>query len=771
MRTFRRIARTSVVLLSLILTPSAPGEDPILDLVNRVSLDQYQVYQVDIQNMGLGLYGGPAYNQGSRNRDGWRSGGTLGNQEACLYLSDQFTAMGLTTTIQGNYRNVVGELTGVTNPRNVYIIGGHYDTTSSGEYPGGDDNASGTAGVVEAARILSRYRFDATLRFIGFNAEEDWMWGSQDYVNKVLVPGGDNVLGVINLDMILRPAWDSQPTLPIDLELETANTAKNVAWVNVFRTAATKYVPLLPIDPTAPHTEYWDAGDQGPFISAGYPAIMVIDNGANEIWSGQANAYYHSPNDASDKLANNPKSPSGVTYDYDFAANVVRASVATLAGQAKLVETHVAGFKRFLTLDANDAEHVEEFTILDPQSQVATDYLVIANHRNALTYDVNSVIYRWDGASFVEFQSIPTKGAADAECFSIDGDTFLAVANMYDGTTHNLDSKIYQWDGTRFVEFQSVPTQGASDMEFFAFEGGAYLAVANLYDDVTHNLASKIYQWDGTAFVEFQTIPTNAGGGWEFFESGGEIYLAVANCCTGATYKANSMIYRWNGSLFVGFQTVPTVGAVDWKFFTIDDAAYLAVANSYDGVTRDVASTIYKWNGYFFASYQSIPTHGAGELEFLSLSGQSYLAVANEGGNTTIFRWNGTRFVEFESLNTGGAGSLASFVLDGVPCLAAAGASDGAAVILYRFDGPYTGNLDGDDDVDLGDYATLAAAWRTRQGQSLWDESCDLSVPADNVIDARDLSVLAGRWLKKPPMASLTVSPSTTESVGPYPPR
>lgn len=44
--------------------------DLVLDVVNEVSVDQYRAYQVDIQNMGLGLYGGPAYNQGARNRDG-----------------------------------------------------------------------------------------------------------------------------------------------------------------------------------------------------------------------------------------------------------------------------------------------------------------------------------------------------------------------------------------------------------------------------------------------------------------------------------------------------------------------------------------------------------------------------------------------------------------------------------------------------------------------------------------------------------------------------
>jgi len=771
MRTFKRTAGTCIVLLLSILARPGICDDMVLDVVNKVSVDQYRVYQVDIENMGLGLYGGAAYDQGNRNRDGWREGGTLGNQEASLYLADQFLAMGLATMIQGAYRNVVAELPGVRTPGNIYIVGGHYDTTRSGEYPGGDDNASGTAGVVEAARVLSQYRFNATLRFIGFNAEEDWMWGSQDYVDKVLVPNGENVLGVINLDMILRPAWDSRPTWPIDLELETGKSARNFAWVDVFKKAVAAYAPSLVIDPAAPFTDYWDAGDQGPFIAAEYPTLLAIDNTAMEIWSGEANAYYHTSQDASDKLANSPASPSGVTYDYDFAADVVRATVATLAGQAGIVEKRIPGFLEYQALSTKDSEDLEFFTL------EGNCYLVAANMRDELTYNVDSKVYKWDGTSFIEYQSIPTHGASDAEFFTVDDDSYLAIANMYDGTTHNIDSTIYKWDGARFAEFQSIPAHGASALKFFLFEDNVYLAVANMYDDATHNLDSRIYRWDGAGFAEFQTIPTSAAGGWEFFVLDGRAYLAVANTCNGVTYNVDSKICRWNGSRFTGFQSIPTSGASDWRFFTLAGEPYLAVANSYDGVTHDVNSRIYKWNGTSFVPYQSIPTHGASDWESLTLAGDSYLVVANAGGNapqnadSRVYRWNGTRFVEFASLPAYGVCDWESFSLGGSHYLAASGASDGTTSTIYRYHGPYTGNFDDDGDVDLHDYAAFAAAWRARQGQSGWNEGCDISVPADNVIDLRDLAVLADNWLKKPSLATLTVLPPTPEPQSPYPKR
>ena len=325
-----------IALLFILLPVAAPiSANTIPHLVSQVSQSQYQTYRQAIENSGLGLYDSN-YNQGYRNRDGWAGGGSLGNQEAALYLANEFTNMGLDVTVQGNYNNVVAELKGTATAEKIYIVGGHYDTAGSGERPGGDDNASGTAGVLEAARILSQYNFESTIRFIGFNAEEDWMRGSQDYVDNVVTANNENIAGMINLDMILRPAWDDDPAQFEDLDLGTANTALCLDWANTFITAAHTYAPSLYIDSSTPFTDYWYAGDQAPFIEAGFPAFVAEENTTGEIWSG-SNAYYHLSEDAADGLANNPLSPSGVTYDYVFATDVVRTTVAMLAQEAVFV--------------------------------------------------------------------------------------------------------------------------------------------------------------------------------------------------------------------------------------------------------------------------------------------------------------------------------------------------------------------------------------------------------------------------------------------------
>jgi len=310
------------------------------DAVQQVSESQYRTYQVTIQDMGLGLYGGPAYDQGYRNR--YNTGGSatasLGFQEATLYLTDQFDAMGLDVSTQGDYANVVGELTGTETPENIFIVAGHYDHPQADfTAPGGDDNASGTAGVLEAARVLSPYRFESTIRFIAFGGEEGWMLGAKDYLSKVVQPNNENVVGMLNMDMILRPGWDSDPNAVIDLDVSTGASPACQAWASKYMIAGATYAPSLVFDSRNPQTDDWYPGDQGPFIELGYPGLMIAENNAQEIWYLGAHDYYHTAGDATDRGANDPDNGSGVVYDYPFATDVVRTTVGMIAEEARIV--------------------------------------------------------------------------------------------------------------------------------------------------------------------------------------------------------------------------------------------------------------------------------------------------------------------------------------------------------------------------------------------------------------------------------------------------
>jgi hypothetical protein len=125
------------------------------------------------------------------------------------WIKGYFENYGLSVEIQdfpmGGYTcsdNVIATLTGYVHPDEYVIIGGHYDSFTGGsQEPGADDNASGTAGVMEVARILSQFEFERSIVFCAFSGEEYGLYGSEAYAARA-EELGMNILGYFNLDMI-----------------------------------------------------------------------------------------------------------------------------------------------------------------------------------------------------------------------------------------------------------------------------------------------------------------------------------------------------------------------------------------------------------------------------------------------------------------------------------------------------------------------------------------------------------------------------------------
>jgi Zn-dependent M28 family amino/carboxypeptidase len=107
-----------------------------------------------------------------------------------------------TITDEGTSQNVIGTLEGTDPDQGIVYVGGHYDSVSLS--PGANDDASGVAATLEAARVLSTkgHRTKATLKFIAFGAEEIGLDGSYWYVAENEVEVSTMGLGMINLDMI-----------------------------------------------------------------------------------------------------------------------------------------------------------------------------------------------------------------------------------------------------------------------------------------------------------------------------------------------------------------------------------------------------------------------------------------------------------------------------------------------------------------------------------------------------------------------------------------
>lgn len=137
---------------------------------------------------------------------GPRYTGTKGCAQAAYYLYNEFTKMELWTQFHPwefwGYKctNVVATLNG-TDPSSdgIIIFSAHFDTTEGSL--GADDDGSGVAAVLAAARIMSTRTFPHTIQFIALSGEEVGTYGSFMYA-RMAHARGDNIIAVINADMV-----------------------------------------------------------------------------------------------------------------------------------------------------------------------------------------------------------------------------------------------------------------------------------------------------------------------------------------------------------------------------------------------------------------------------------------------------------------------------------------------------------------------------------------------------------------------------------------
>lgn len=103
--------------------------------------------------------------------------------------------------------NVMAIQRGTRYPNRYVIMSGDIDSRVSDplngtdDSPGANDNATGMAGVMEAARVLSKYKFPVSIIYVGLSGEEQGLFGGQHLAQKALDEGWE-ILGVLNNDMI-----------------------------------------------------------------------------------------------------------------------------------------------------------------------------------------------------------------------------------------------------------------------------------------------------------------------------------------------------------------------------------------------------------------------------------------------------------------------------------------------------------------------------------------------------------------------------------------
>jgi hypothetical protein len=223
-------------------------------------------------------------------------------------LDEVVLADGKTLNVVADKRGTAGDADKVT------LLAAHLDTarfSASGQEdltapaPGINDNSSGSAGVLEMARVLKDVETRRDLRFILFGGQEQGLCGSRQYVQQLDGAGRARIGSVVNMDMIGVVRTDTPTVL-----LEGGPTVSRNA-IRALASAAHSCTGLKV------HVSYqYDGSDHVPFIDADVPAVLTVES--SDTGAGNAHAACDTLND----------------IDYDYALDILRMNTAFIVQEA-----------------------------------------------------------------------------------------------------------------------------------------------------------------------------------------------------------------------------------------------------------------------------------------------------------------------------------------------------------------------------------------------------------------------------------------------------
>jgi Tol biopolymer transport system component len=228
-----------------------------------------------------------------------------GNKLASEYLFNKYRSFGYEPEYQwfagrgalgGQTANVIATLKGTVNPELVYVVSSHYDSVAIG--PGADDDTSGTAALLEAARILAKHPQPATIVFASFTGEESGLLGSREYVRRA-VADRVKLVGALNNDMV---GWAN------DQRLDNTIRYSNPGIRDIQHAAAMQFSSMITYDAL-----YYKSTD----AAAYYEAFGDIVGGIGS-YPVLGNPHYHQAHDLLD------------TINHQLVTEVAKTTAATL---------------------------------------------------------------------------------------------------------------------------------------------------------------------------------------------------------------------------------------------------------------------------------------------------------------------------------------------------------------------------------------------------------------------------------------------------------
>ena len=293
------------------------------------------------------------------------------NDIAADYIQMKLESYGFTVTNQlfnSEGRNVIAEKMGINSPFKYYMICAHYDSMPSSTFsPGADDNASGTAAVIEAARLLKDYNLASSVIFALWDEEEYGLIGSNYYAQQASLIS-KNISGVINLDMI---AWDENDDGDFDIHIRdygnTYDIADKVVEVNTLYSIGLNPNKRFNGATASDHASFW---------SYDYGAVLLIE----DYYGNDFNNYYHTQSDQIEE------------FNFDYFEKMSKVAIGTLASLTEVLSPLP------VELTAFNAEMISNYVELNWET---------ASELNNRGFEIERSVEknRWDIIGFVEGNS------------------------------------------------------------------------------------------------------------------------------------------------------------------------------------------------------------------------------------------------------------------------------------------------------------------------------------------------------------------------------
>jgi Zn-dependent M28 family amino/carboxypeptidase len=235
--------------------------------------------------------------------------------KAALYIEEAFQKLGYQVLTQEflvkgkAMNNIEVQLSGVSFPGEIVLVGAHYDSVLGS--PGANDNATGTAAVLEIARLLQDRKLARTVHFVAFANEEPpffytKLMGSRAYARRSR-ERGEQIIAMLSIETIgYYSDQEGSQRYPFPFNFFYPSTANFIGFVGnissrdlVYRCiAAFRQHTAFPSEGVS--APGWITGigwsDQWSFWKEGYPAIMVTDTALYRYDE------YHTTEDTPDKI-------------------------------------------------------------------------------------------------------------------------------------------------------------------------------------------------------------------------------------------------------------------------------------------------------------------------------------------------------------------------------------------------------------------------------------------------------------------------------------